>query len=101
MPRIVRSPLWRASGSTDQYRRSVDSEESEELARVSEKYAPMRIREVLLWVAAIAVMAIVSRYRDVSWFFFAGMAGAAVIWEVTKLRLRHNAQSYAQAAGRR
>jgi hypothetical protein len=75
----------------------VDSSGSDELARVSAKYAPMRPSEVILWFAALAVMAIVARYRDVSWVFFAGTVFGAVVWEITKLRLRRNAQSYARA----
>jgi hypothetical protein len=79
----------------------VDSAGAEELKRVSAKYAPMRAREVGLWLAVIAVMAIVARYRDVSWVSFVGIVSGLVIWEITKFCLRRNAHSYARAVGAR
>lgn len=57
----------------------------------------MRPSDLALYVLAIALLAIVSLFRQVDWFFFAGILTAAASWEVTKLRLRRDARRFADS----
>ncbi len=50
----------------------------------------------ILLIGSIAI-AVASLFREVSWFFWFGMVGGAIVWEVTKLRLRRNARAFAEA----
>jgi hypothetical protein len=76
----------------------MSSDAAEELARVRAKYGPMGLVEVVVWFGAVAVMVVGSRFRHVDWYFFAGLVGSAVLWELTKYRLRRNAADYARAS---
>ena len=68
---------------------------SAEYERVSEKYAPLSTLDVALYVLGLAILIVASLFRQVDWYFFAGMVGGAVAWEVTKFRLRRNARHFA------
>jgi hypothetical protein len=67
---------------------------ADEYERVRHKYPPMPARDLALYVAGLALLVVLSLFRDVDWFFFAGMAGAVIAWEVTKFRLRQNARHF-------
>ena len=66
-----------------------------ECERVRKKYAPMRASDAAIYVAGLVVLAIASLFREVGWFFYAGMVSGAAAWELTKFRLRRNAQRFA------
>ncbi len=57
----------------------------------------MRPSDVALCVLAVALLAIVSLFRHVDWFFFGGVIVAAAAWELTKFRLRRNARRFADS----
>lgn len=57
----------------------------------------MRPSDVALYVLAVALLAIVSLFRQVDWYFFVGVLTAAAAWEVTKLRLRRDARRFADS----
>jgi hypothetical protein len=63
-----------------------------EYERVRLKYPRMPARDVAVYVAALVVLGVFSLFRDVSWFFVAGLASGVVAWEATKFRLRRNAR---------
>ena len=66
-----------------------------EYERVRERYAPARGVDIAIYVLGLAVLGVVSIYRTVDWFFWAGMVSASIIWELTKYRLRRNARGFA------
>ncbi|WP_155993279.1 hypothetical protein [Nocardioides sp. URHA0020] len=70
---------------------------SAEYERVSEKYASVRASDLVLYMAAAAVLSGVSLVREVSWVFFAGIVAAIIAWESTKFRLRRNARYFADS----
>jgi hypothetical protein len=57
----------------------------------------MRPSDVALYVLAAALLPIVSLFRQVDWFFFAGVIVAAAAWELTKSQLRRNARRFADS----
>lgn len=57
----------------------------------------MRASEGVVYVAGLVVLAIVSLFREIGWFFYAGILSGAAAWELTKWRLRRNARQFAQA----
>lgn len=71
---------------------------SAEYERVSEKYAPLRARDAATYMLLFAILVVASRFRQVDWYFFAGMVTGAVTWEVTKFRLRRNARRFADSS---
>lgn len=79
------------------YGGEVSLDPAAEHERVREKYAPMSPSDVALYVLAVSLLAIVSLFRQVNWFFFAGVIVAAATWELTKFRLRRNARRFADS----
>lgn len=73
---------------------------ADEYERVRQKYPPMPTRDLALYVASLTLLVVLSLFRDVDWFFFAGMAGAIIAWELTKFRLRRNARHFLGSAQR-
>lgn len=71
-----------------------------ESERVRRKYAHTRASEIALYTAGLVVLAIGSLFREVGWFVYAGMVSGAAGWELVKLRLRRNAQRFAEVGQR-
>jgi len=69
-----------------------------EYERVREKYAPIRRRDIALYVVASVALGIASVFRQVDWFLWVGLLTGVVGWEITKLRLRRNARDFAAAS---
>lgn len=57
----------------------------------------MRVWDIAIVVLCTVALGIASLFREVSWFFWAGIVGGAVSWEITKFRLRRNAATFANA----
>ena len=85
------------TGSPVAYAGGVSHDPAAEHQRVRAKYAPTRPFESFLYVLTVVLLAIVSLFREVDWFFFAGVLVAAAAWEVTKFRLRSNARRFADS----
>jgi hypothetical protein len=85
------------TGNPVAYAGGVSHDPTAEHERVRAKYAPMRRSDVVLYVLAVVLLAIVSLFRQVDWFFFAGVLVAAAAWELTKYRLRSNARRFADS----
>jgi len=68
--------------------------------RVRAKYAPMGVRELVILMLILVALIVMSRFRDVDWYFFAGIVAGAAGWEVTKFWLRRNAELFVLATGR-
>jgi hypothetical protein len=75
----------------------VTTDPGAEYERVAEKYPPMRVSEGVIYIASLIVLALVSFFREIGWFFYAGIVSGAASWELTKWRLRRNARQFAQA----
>jgi len=79
------------------YAEGVQLDPNAEFERVREKYAPIRRPELVLYVLAVVLLAIVSLVRQVDWFLFAAVFVSAGAWELTKFRLRSNARRFADS----
>lgn len=69
-----------------------------ELARVRAKFAPMDLRSLAGRAVLLIAILVGAQFKDVDWFFVAGMLSVAVTWEVAKYRLRRHAEEFARAA---
>jgi hypothetical protein len=74
----------------------VDLDSVHERERVYATYAPLRRRDLLTWVIGFVGLLAASRFVTVDWFFYAGLIASLVGWEITKLRLRKNADRFAR-----
>lgn len=64
--------------------------------RVHAKYAPFGRRDFLWWVVLFAVVFAASRFISVDWRASVALLISAVGWEITKFRLRRNADQFVE-----
>lgn len=88
---VLRIKSWRrirASWRHEPVRRA-------EYGRVSLKYAPARLRDLSIYAFCIAVTVVASFFRDVDYWFFAGLVAGIAVWEYRKHVMRRNAREFA------
>ncbi len=68
----------------------------EERERVHTKYAPMRGRDVVFWSLGVVALLVASLWVSVGWYLLAGIVTGLIAWEITKLRLRRQADRFAE-----
>jgi hypothetical protein len=66
-----------------------------ERERVHRKYAPLTRRELAGSCLGLVVLVVLDIFFGVSWWIYVGMVIGLAAWEVTKLRLRRNADHFA------
>jgi hypothetical protein len=67
----------------------------EERERVHTEYAPMRGRDVGLWSLGVVALVVASLWVSIGWYFVAGIVTGLIAWELTKLKLRRQADQFA------
>ena len=65
-----------------------------ERARIHVRYAPFGRRDAVSWALLLGAAALANLFLRVDWWAFAGFALWAVIWEITKWKLRRNADRF-------
>jgi hypothetical protein len=74
---------------------------TQERAEIHEKYPPLS-RRALLWTGAECVaLVVLGFFMSVDWWFYAGGVLGIIGWEVTKFRLRRNADRFAGLGSQR
>ena len=82
----------------DGYAASVSLDPEAEYRRIREKYGAARPRDVLALALVGAAVFVASRFWDVDWSIFAGLVLGFIGWELTKFRLRRNAQDFVECS---
>jgi hypothetical protein len=68
---------------------------ADERERVHRTYAALSRRGIAGWCLVLVALLVLGRFLTVHWWHFVGMLAGLVAWEVTKLRLRRNADHFA------
>lgn len=71
-----------------------------ERARVHEKYAPLRARDLGAFALAGVVLLVLDLWLgdDTNWAVYVGLAIGLVAWEIRKYQLRRNAERFAASS---
>ena len=60
------------------------------------RYPPLPRRELFSWCLCLAIIGVLGVFFAISWWVYAIGVVALVSWEATKLRLRRNADRFAE-----
>jgi len=77
------------------YTAAVTLDPAQERAAIHRKYAPLSKREQGSWSAILLVILVLDFFFSIDWWVYAIGVVALVSWEITKFKLRRNADRFA------